>query len=50
MVEVQQTALWRVMLNKFSLILSLFRKIYLEAFRSQGTIKGALPGQRVGRG
>src|SRR6266567_3320691 len=33
-VEIQQTVLWRVILNKFSLILSLLRKIYLEAFRS----------------
>jgi hypothetical protein len=31
-VEVQQTVFWKVLLNKFSLILSLFRKIYLEAF------------------
>jgi hypothetical protein len=31
--EVQQTVLWRVMLNKFSFILSLLRKVYLEAFR-----------------
>jgi len=30
--EVQQTVLWREMLNKFSLILSLLRKVYLEAF------------------